>query len=300
MNLSIKIGKSKFLNPVTVASGTFGYIEKYCKASDLRQLGAIVPKTVTLNAQEGNPTPRVVETAAGMINAIGIENAGIDAFIKEKVPVFNKMNVPVIASVSGKNEKEFIALTEKFNNAKIAALELNLSCPNLKKKILVAQDAKETEKIVKRVKKISKVPVIAKLTPNVTDITLIAKAAENAGADAVSMINTLSAMAIDVKSCKPVLGNISGGLSGPAIKSVALHMVYKTAQKVKVPIIAMGGIMNSADALEFLIAGASMVAVGTASFINPKAPWEVLKGIKEYMRKNKIDNIKKVIGSVRL
>ena len=299
MDLSVKVGKVKFENPVTVASGTFGYIEKYHSDKDIRKLGAIVPKTVTLKAQQGNPPLRIVETSAGMLNAIGIENCGIDSYINEKLPVFNKMGVPVILSVSGKNEKEFIELAKRANTSKIAALELNLSCPNLKKKNLVAQDEKATFSIIKKVKKISSAPVIAKLTPNVTDISLIAKAAEEAGADAVSLINTLTGMLIDIRTCKPVLGNVTGGLSGPAIMPIALHMVHKTSLKVKIPIIGMGGIMSADDALQFLMAGASMIAVGTANFIDPQTPLDVLRGIKSYMKKNKISKLRNLIGSMR-
>ncbi|MDP8267045.1 MAG: dihydroorotate dehydrogenase [Candidatus Aceula meridiana] len=300
MKLNVKIGKVQFKNPVTVASGTFGYIEKYCSPSKISQLGAIVPKTVTLNLREGNPSPRIVETPSGMINAIGIENQGIDNFLSEKLPKLTKFKIPVILSISANTDKEFVTLAKKVNNAKgICAIELNLSCPNLKKKQLVAQDAKATYRLVKAVKKVCKKPVIAKLTPNVTNIVEIAQAAKKAGADAVSLVNTFAAMAIDIKNRKPVLGNIVGGLSGPAIKPIALKMVYDIYRETKMPIIAMGGIMTNDDALEFLIAGASMVAVGTASFVNPNASIEILSGIKKYMKKNKIKDIKQLIGSIR-
>ena len=284
MKLEVRIGKAKFPNPVTVASGTFTYIEKYYSKKELKKLGAITPKTVTLNAQKGNPSPRIVETPSGMLNAIGIENAGADAFISDKLPNLREVGVPIISSVLGHSKKDFEELAEKFNKAKgVSAIELNLSCPNLRKKILVAQDPKEIKNIVSAVKKISKLPVIAKLSPNVADITVMAQAAEDAGADGISMINTLSGMVIDIKTRKPVLGNGVGGLSGPAIRPVALNMVYQTARKVKIPIIAMGGIMTAEDAIQFLIAGATMVSVGTANFINPSAPIEVLEGIKKYM-----------------
>ncbi len=298
MDLSVKIGKVRFENPVTVASGTFGYLEKYHDAKMIKKLGAITPKTITLKAQEGNPAPRIVETPAGMVNAIGIQNLGVDAFIEQQLPVYAKLKVPVIVSVSGKSAEEFILLASKLNHAGVAAIELNLSCPNLGKKTLIAQDAKATEAVVKAVKKMARVPIIAKLTPNVTDISLMAKAAENAGADAVSMINTFSAMVIDVNTLRPKLGNFTGGLSGPAITPVALHMVYQTAQRVKIPVIAMGGISNADDALQFLIAGATMVAVGTASFLNPQAPYEVLEGIQRYMKEKEIKDIQAVIDSL--
>jgi len=299
MNITIKIGKQSFRSPVTVASGTWAYEKKFQCLRSLKQLGAIVPKTVTLKAQEGNPPQRIVETPAGMVNAIGIENPGVDVFIKNKLPELKTLGVPVIVSVSAQSEEDFIALAKKLDKAGIAAIELNLSCPNLKHKILVAQDPFLTKKIIKSVKKATSLPVIAKLSPNVTDITVVAKAAEDAGADGLAMINTLSAMVIDVQTRKPILGNVTGGLSGPAIRPVAVNMVYRTAQVVKIPIIAMGGIMTANDALEFLIAGASMVAVGTANFIDLNTPQEVLAGIKEYMKKNKIENIKALIGSVQ-
>jgi len=300
MNLSVKIGKAKFLNPVTVASGTFGHAEKYYDLDEIKQLGAIVPKTVTLYAQEGNPPPRIVETPAGMINAIGIENPGMDAFIMNKLSALKNIGVPLIPSILGKTDKEFQILTEKLNAVSkgISAIELNLSCPNLRHKVLVAQDPKAIQRVVKAVKKVSKFPVLAKLSPNVTDISLMAKAAEDAGADGISMVNTFGAMVIDIYTRRSKLGNITGGLSGPAIRPIAVQMVYQTAKSVKIPIIAMGGIMTAEDALQFMIAGATMVAVGTANFINPSAPAEVLAGIKKYMKENKIKDINQIVGAM--
>lgn len=301
MNLEIKIGSAVFPNPVTVASGTFGHAEKYFDLEEVKNLGAIVPKTVTLLAQKGNPPPRIVETPSGMINAIGIENPGADGFIAQKYPTFKKIGVPLIISILGHTDEQFVTLIEKFNKVDgIAAIELNLSCPNLKHKVLVAQDPASTARVVSQIKKLSRYPIIAKLSPNVTDISEIAAAAESAGADAVSLINTFTAMAINTKTRRPVLGNLTGGLSGPAIRPVALHMVYRTAQRVKIPIIAMGGIRSTNDALEFLIAGASMVAVGTFNFVNPRASLEVLEGIKTYMKENKMKNIKALIGSLQI
>ncbi len=300
MNLSIQIGNAKFPNPVTVASGTFGHAEKYFDLEEVKKLGALVPKTVTFLAQKGNLPPRIVETPSGMINAIGIENPGVDVFIAEKLPKLRKIGVPLIVSILGYNDEQFAALTEKLNLAKgISALELNLSCPNLQHKVLVAQDAGSTQRVVGLVKKISRYPVIAKLSPNVTDIADIAVAAEFAGADGVSLVNTFSAMAINIKTRRPVLGNVTGGLSGPAIRPIALQMVYRTAQRIKVPIIAMGGIRSAQDALEFFIAGASMAAVGTFNFVDPRAPLEVLEGIKKYLQENKISDIKELIGSLK-
>ena len=300
MNLTIKIGSATFGNPVTVASGTFAHAEKYYGQEEVKKLGAIVPKTVTLPAQEGNPPQRIVETPSGMLNAIGIENPGADGFIQNKLPPLKKTGVPLIISILGHNDDQFEVLTEKFNRAGgIAALELNLSCPNLGHKVLVAQDPDATARVVKKVKAISNVPVIAKLSPNVTDVSEIALAAEQAGADGVSLINTFTAMVINTKTRRSVLGNFTGGLSGPAIRPIAVHMVYQVAQKVKIPIVAMGGIMNADDALQFLIAGASMVAVGTANFINPRAPLEVLNGIEGYMQKYKFNDINQIIGSLK-
>ena len=300
MNLSVKIGNIVFKNPVTVASGTFGHAEKYYDLKEVKELGALVPKTVTLHAREGNPPPRIIETASGMLNAIGIENPGVDRFIKEKLPALYKIGVPIIISILGHTDEEFCALTQKFNMVEgVSALELNLSCPNLQQKTLVAQDSQATARVVSAVKKISRVPIIAKLSPNVTDISSIAQAAEDAGADAVSLINTFTAMAINIKTRRSILGNFTGGLSGPAIKPIALQMVHNVAKAVRTPVIGMGGIMNASDAIEFLIAGATMVAVGTANFINPRAPLEILDGIKEYMRENKIKDIKEIIGSLK-
>ena len=301
MKLSIQIANITFKNPVTVASGTFGHAEKYFDLEEVKELGAIVPKTVTLFPQEGNPPLRIIETPSGMLNAIGIENPGADGFIAQKLPSFKKIGVPLIISILGHTDEQFIQLVEKFNAVEgVSALELNLSCPNLRHKVLVAQDPEATQRVVSKVKKISRYPVIAKLAPNVTDISDIAAAAEAAGADAVSLINTFSGMVINPKTRRSVLGNFTGGLSGPAIRPAALYLVYQVIQRVKVPVIAMGGIMTADDALQFLIAGATMVAVGTANFINPRAPLDVLEGIKKYMKENKVDDIKELIGSLKV
>jgi len=301
MNLTVHIGNLQFKNPVTVASGTFGYLEEFYDLKEVKNLGAIIPKTVTLHKREGNPSPRIVETPSGMLNAIGIENPGADEFIKHKLPSLTKIGVPVIVSILGHSSDEFIELANQFNSVEsVAALELNLSCPNIQSKKLVAQDPNATREIVKVVKGISKIPVIAKLSPNVTDIAEIAVAAQEGGADAVSLINTLTGMAIDVKTRRSVLGNVTGGLSGPAIKPVALRMVYEVSKNVKIPIIGMGGILTATDALEFLMAGATMVAVGTCNFLNPRLPGEILEGIKQYLKRNKIDDIKEIIGSLNI
>jgi len=300
MNISIKIANVTFKNPVTVASGTFGHAERYYNLEEVKRLGAIVPKTVTLHPQVGNAPVRIFETPSGMINAIGIENPGIDVFIDQKLPALKKTGVPLIISILGHNEEQFIGIMEKLNKQEgIAAIELNLSCPNLKHKVLVAQDPVATTQLVKKMKSLSKFPIIAKLSPNVTDIAEIALAAQEGGADAVSLINTFTAMAIDVKTRKSRIGNFTGGLSGPAIRPIAVCMVQKVASQVKIPVIGMGGIMTASDALEFLIAGASMVAVGTANFINPRAPIDVLEGIEAFMNENKISDIREIIGSLK-
>jgi dihydroorotate dehydrogenase (NAD+) catalytic subunit len=301
MNISVKIANVIFKNPVTVASGTFGHAERYYNLEEVKRLGAIVPKTVTFHPQVGNPPVRIFETPSGMINAIGIENPGIDGFIATKLPALKKIGVPLIISILGHDEEQFTGIIEKLNAQEgIAAVELNLSCPNLKHKTLVAQDPVATQRLVGKMKSLSKFPIIAKLSPNVTDIAEIAQAAEAGGADAVSLINTFTAMAIDVKTRRSRIGNFTGGLSGPAIRPMAVYMVHRVASKlVKIPVIGMGGIMTAADALEFLIAGATMVAVGTGNFINPRAPVDVLEGIEAFMKENKISDIREIIGSLK-
>jgi len=300
MNISIKIANVTFQNPVTVASGTFGHAERYYNLEEVKRLGAIVPKTVTFHPQVGNPPVRIFETPSGMINAIGIENPGIDGFITTKLPALKSIGVPLIISILGHNEEQFVGITEKLNVQEgITAIELNLSCPNLNHKILVAQDPVATRQLVKKVKSLSKFPVIAKLSPNVTDIAEIAQAAQEGGADAVSLVNTFTAMAIDIKTRKSRIGNFTGGLSGPAIRPIALYMVQRVVSQVKIPVIGMGGIMTASDALEFLMAGASMIAVGTANFINPRAPIDVLEGIESFMKENKISDIREIIGSLK-
>jgi len=300
MNLSVTIGNITFKNPVTVASGTFGHAERYYNLEEVKRLGAIVPKTVTFHPRVGNPPVRIFETPSGMINAIGIENPGIDGFIAQKLPALKTIGVPLIISILGHSEEQFVGIMEKLNGQEgIAAIELNLSCPNLKHKVLVAQDPQATTRLVGQMKSLSKFPIIAKLSPNVTDIAEIALAAEAVGADAVSLVNTFTAMAIDVKTRQSRIGNFTGGLSGPAIRPIAVYMVQRVASHVKIPVIGMGGIMSACDALEFLIAGASMVAVGTGNFINPRAPVDVLEGIESFMKENKITDIREIIGSLR-
>jgi len=297
MNLKVKISNIEFQNPLTVASGTFWYQPEYYADEEMQKFGAIVPKTVTLHAQEGNPPPRVAETPSGMLNAIGIENGGVDEFIVKKLPALVRTGVPIIPSILGHDDKEFVELAQRFSGIDgVVALEVNLSCPNLRKKVLIAQDAELTRHTIHKIKKATKLPVIAKLTPNVTDIKTIARAAQDGGADGLSLINTLSGMAIDIKKRKPVLGNITGGLSGPAIKPVAVRMVYEAFKVVKIPIIGMGGIVNAHDALEFIMAGATMVAVGTMNFVDPLAPFKIVEEIEKYFTANKIEDINELIG----
>lgn len=299
-NLSVNIGKLKLRNPVIVASGTFGYAEELASLVDLKKLGVIITKTITLKPKAGNPPPRTCETPSGMLNAIGLENPGVEKFLREKLPYFKSLKVPIIVSISADNDADFIKLTKRLEKVSgICAIELNLSCPNLASKVLVSQDPSATYRVVSKVRKVTKRTLIVKLTPNVTDIVSIAKAAKNAGADAVSLVNTFLALAVDVNSRRPKLANITGGLSGPAIKPIALRMVWEVAQKINIPIIGGGGIMGAQDALEFIIAGASAVSVGTATFVNPKAAQEIIAGIEKYLKKNNIKDLKKIIGCLK-
>ncbi|MEW6097534.1 MAG: dihydroorotate dehydrogenase [bacterium] len=298
-NLSVNIAGLKMKNPVMVASGTFGYGEEYAQLVDLNKLGAIVVKGITIKPQAGNPPPRIVETASGMLNAIGLENVGVQRFIDEKLPYLRQFDTRVIVNIAGKSVEEYVKLAEKLDTL-VDGLEINISCPNVAKGGLqFGQDPVLTYEVVNRVRQVTKLPLMAKLSPNVTDIKIIAKSAVDAGADAISLINTILGMAIDVTTKKPVLANITGGLSGPAIKPIALRMVYEVAKVVKVPIIGQGGIMKANDALEFIIAGATSVAVGTANFVNPKVSLEIIAGIENYLIENNISNISELIGSLK-
>jgi len=301
-NLSVRIGKLKLKNPVMVASGTFGYAEEFRDFMDLRKLGAIVTKTITLKPRQGNPPPRTCETPAGMLNSIGLENPGLEVFIKEKLPVLKKTGVPVIVSIASESDpREFITLARRLDKIKaVAAIELNISCPNLQHTKLISQDAKETYNLVSQVRKVTQKTLITKLSPNVTCIARIALAAQNAGSDAVSLINTLTAMSIDVDKRKLKIALGIAGLSGPAIRPVAVRMVWEAAQKIRIPIIGMGGIIDASSALEFILAGATAVSVGTANFINPKVSIEIIEGLKKYLSENKIKDIKILIGSLRI
>jgi len=297
-NLSVNIAGIKMKNPVMVASGTFGYGEEYAELVNLNSLGAIIVKGITLKPQIGNPPPRIVETSSGMLNAIGLENVGVERFIKEKLPYLRKFDTPVIVNIAGKTVNEYVELAKRLDGL-ADALEINISCPNVAKGSLeFGQDPSLTYEVVNKVRQVTQLTLIAKLSPNVTDIKVIAKSAEDAGVDAISLINTILGMAIDVATKKPILGNIKGGLSGPAIKPIALRMVFEVAQAVKVPIIGQGGIMNATDALEFIIAGASAIAVGTANFVNPQISLKIIEGIENYLIENNISSVHELIGSL--
>ncbi len=314
LELSVKIGKLKLKNPVLAASGTFGHAKEFEKFMDLKKLGGIVTKTITVKPRLGNPPPRIVETPSGMLNAIGLQNPGADKFLEEKMPYLRKIGIPIIVSVMGYSLEEFSQVIQKIDAAPgVDGFELNLSCPNVsysqsaKKKAdaapegvrMFAHDAQMIEDVVSTARKLTSKTLIAKLGPDVSDVPKMALAAERGGADAVSLINTFIAMAIDVKTRKPVLANKTGGLSGPCIKPIALRMVWETAKKIQVPVIGIGGIMNSKDALEFMIAGATAVQIGTANFMNPRACQDVLEGIKEFMKREKIISLKEIIRSVK-
>jgi len=299
-DLSVTIGKLKLKNPVMVASGTFGYAEEFADFIDLKKLGAIVTKTITLKPRQGNCAPRTCETPSGMLNSIGLENPGLEPFIREKLPVLKAIGCPVIVSIASEEDpQEFTALAKRLDAIReVAALELNISCPNLKSSTLISQDPKATHDLVRRVRRVTKKTIITKLSPNVTDITEIAQAAGAAGSDALALVNTLTGMSIDVNSRRPRIAAVIAGLSGPAIRPVAIRMVWEVYRKVKIPIIGMGGIADTSSALEFFIAGATAVSVGTANFINPGVSIEVIEGIKKYLQRNSISSIRKLIGSL--
>ncbi|NQT75326.1 MAG: dihydroorotate dehydrogenase [Candidatus Omnitrophica bacterium] len=283
--MGISIGKIKLKNPVMAASGTFGYAKEFEGLVDLKKLGAIVTKTITIKPRPGNPMPRVCETASGMLNAIGLQNEGVEDFIEEKLPYLSKIGVPIIVSISGDSIKEFCGLAKRLDKEKgVAGIELNISCPNIKRQGLIAQDKNATYELAKKVREKTSKTLITKLSPNVTDIVEIAKAACKAGTDAVSLVNTFLGMAIDIETGKPRLANITGGLSGPAIKPIALRMVWEVARNIKKPVIGMGGIMTADDAIEFLLAGAKAVQVGTANFIEPGVCEKIIKGVEKWKK----------------
>lgn len=300
MNLSVDIAGVTQKNPITVASGTFGSGMEYDEFVDLNALGAVTTKGVASVPWPGNPTPRIAETYGGMMNAIGLQNPGIDTFVARDLPFLQKKDTKIIVNVCGKTTEEYVAVVERLASEKVDLLEINVSCPNVKEGgIAFGQDPKALFAITKEIKAKAKQPIIMKLSPNVTDITEMARAAEAAGADALSLINTLTGMKIDVKKRTFAVANKTAGVSGPAIKPIAVRMVYQVANACKLPLIGMGGCMCAEDALEFIMAGASAVAVGTANFHNPYATIEIIEGIKKYMQDNQVDDIRSLIGCVK-
>lgn len=297
MNQQVSIAGVVFKNPVMTASGTFGSGAEYSEFVDLNLLGGVVTKGVASVPWAGNPTPRIAETYGGMLNAVGLQNPGIDVFIERDIPFLKQYNTNIIVNVCGKTMEEYCQVAERLSDCAVDLLEINISCPNVKDGgIAFGQNPKAVEAITSEVKKYARQPVIMKLSPNVTDITETAKAAEAGGADALSLINTLTGMKIDVEKRAFALANQTGGLSGPAIKPVAVRMVYQAAKAVKLPIIGMGGIMNAEDALEFLMAGATAISVGTANFSNPRATVEIIEGLERYMKGHGVCDIHELIG----
>lgn len=300
MNTSVTIAGITLKNPVMTASGTFGSGMEYSAFTDLNQLGAVVTKGVSLEPWEGNNTPRVAETASGMLNAIGLQNPGIDVFLERDLPFLQQFDTRIIVNVVGKTIEEYVAVVERLNDSAADLFEINVSCPNVKEgAIAFGQNARMLSEITAAVKRAAKKPVMMKLSPNVTDITEMAKAAEAAGADAISLINTITGMKIDVNTRRFVLANKTGGLSGPAIKPVAVRMVWQCAQAVKIPVIGMGGIMTGEDAAEFLLAGASAVAVGMAHFHDPQASLRVVSELEAYLKRQRIQDVNDLRGALR-
>jgi len=299
-DLSINVGGLELQNPVMTASGTFGYAREFEHLVDLNRLGAIIVKGLSLSPTRGNPPPRIVETSCGMLNAIGLENVGLERFVEDKLPFLQRLKPPIIANIYGKLEEEYMELAARIDDLEgIDAIEVNISCPNVKAGGLAfGVDPTSAYSVVQRVRGKTSKPVIVKLTPNVSDITMIARAAEDAGADCLSLINTITGLAIDIETRRPKLANITGGLSGPAIKPVAVRMVWQVAQVAKIPIIGIGGIMSAEDALEFIIAGASAVQIGTANFVNPSVTTDIIDGIVTFLRERDIPGIKTIVGTL--
>ena len=300
MNTKVNLAGVELKNPVMTASGTFGSGAEYGEFVDLNRLGAVVTKGVANVPWEGNPTPRVAEVYGGMLNAIGLQNPGIDVFVKRDIPFLRQYDTRIIVNVCGRTKEDYLEVTERLGDEPVDLLEINISCPNVKEGgIAFGQDPKAVEAITRAVKDHAKQPVIMKLSPNVTDIGEMARAAEAGGADVISLINTLTGMKIDINRRSFALANKTGGMSGPAIKPIAVRMVYQAAQAVKLPIIGMGGITNSEDALEFIMAGATAVSVGTANFFNPYAMVEIAEGIQAFMKEQGVQDIQELIGAVR-
>ncbi len=301
VSLAVEVAGIRMQNPVMTASGTFGYAEEFEKYFDLNRLGAIVVKTITRLPRAGNPPPRIVETPAGMLNAIGLHNVGIEGFIRDKLPYLRRLTPPLIVNVAGESVEDFRELTKRISDQEgVAGIELNVSCPNVAGGLDFSSDPQLAHRVVKAAREATPLPMIPKLSPNVTDIVTIARAVADAGADAISLINTLVGMAVDVRTRRPKIGNVTGGLSGPAIRPIAVRMVWQVARAVRLPIIGMGGIVTAEDALEFLIAGATAVAVGTANFIDPDAPVKIIEGLEQYCTASGIQDIRQLIGSLEI
>lgn len=299
IDLTVKIGKMTLKNPVIVSSGTFGFGEEFEDFFDLNHLGAIIPKGISLKPMKGNPPPRIFETEGGILNSIGLQNPGYKEFIKNKLPYYKNLKTHLIVNFFGNTEKEYVELARRLDGFPgISGLEMNISCPNIKRcGIVFGTDPRMAYRLVRAVRKATALTLIAKLSPNVTDIALMAKSAEEGGADAVSLVNTFRAMAVNVHTRKPELGNVIGGLSGPAIKPIAVRMVWEVSQEVNIPVIGMGGIINAKDAIEFILVGASAIQIGTANLINPRTGMEVIQGIEQYLVQNKINCIQKLVGA---
>ncbi|MEW6161913.1 MAG: dihydroorotate dehydrogenase [Nitrospirota bacterium] len=300
MDLSVSIGHLKLKNPVMTASGTFGYGEEYSEFVDLNRLGAVVVKGISLEPREGNPPPRICETPCGMLNTIGLQNVGLRRFLKEKLPYLRRFDTPVIVNILGNTVQEYVRLSEALDNAGVDGIELNVSCPNVKKaEMIFGTDKKTLAMLISKVRQsVKRAVLITKLSPSVSNIQEFSKIAEDSGSDAVSLINTIPGMAIDIETWRPKLANITGGLSGPAIKPIAVRMVWETYNAVKIPIIGMGGIMSAEDAIEFMLAGATAVAVGTANFVNPEATVAIISGIEGYLGKKGMRGVKEIIGGM--
>lgn len=300
-DLRVNIGSLELANPVMTASGTFGYAQEFENLMNLHRLGGVIVKGISLFPRPGNPPPRIAETACGMLNAIGLQNVGVDRFITEKMVYLQRLNVPVIVNILGDSLAEYEEITERLRGvAGVSGIEVNISCPNVKKGgVAFGTDPAMARSVTEVVKRKADVPVMVKLSPNVTDIGLIARAVEDGGADSISLINTLIGMAIDLKSRRPALANIIGGLSGPAIKPVALRLVYEVAKVVSVPIIGIGGIESAEDALEFMVAGATAVQIGTANFVNPRVSEDVVDGISDYVAGEKLTSVRSLIGTLQ-
>ena len=301
-DMRVTLGKLTLKNPVLTASGTFGYASEFEKLIDLNRLGGIIVKGLSLEASRGNPPPRIVETPCGMLNAIGLENVGLEAFVAEKLPVLKKIDAPVLVNIYGKTVAEYAELASRLEDIEdVSGIEVNISCPNVRcGGMAFGAYPESTAQVVRAVRKRTTRHMMVKLSPNVTDVTEIARSAEGEGADSISLINTITGMAIDIETRRPKLANITGGLSGPAIRPVALRMVWQTAQAVKIPVIGVGGIMTAKDALEFLIAGAAAVQVGTANFINPRATIDIIDGIEAFLEERNIAGLGDIIGTLKV